>query len=273
MAPYQTLAFYIAVAITLAIFFAGLFFKFSLYAKKGFSSASINAHGAMRRALLVCFGPFLTRRGLSAFLLDAMLQRSLWRLSKLRWLMSISLTFGFLELFFIGSLGDLAIAFGLAGFNKDAAWFAAANEAGGIALLLGLTIAFNRRYMAKSHMLDSTFVDGLTIGWLMAIILTGYLVEATRLAAEGVSGGRASFIAHWLAPLIVATAEGARGAYTSIWWSHTAISLALVAYIPYGKLFHMIASPITIVANAAAIAPRQQEALPRITAGVAAKRA
>jgi nitrate reductase gamma subunit len=71
----------------------------------------------------------------------------------------------------------------------------------GLILLIGLTIAFMRRYVVKAVQLDTILMDNAALIFLFAICLTGFLSEAQRLAAVPYDPSmRYSFVGVLLAP-------------------------------------------------------------------------
>ncbi|MEE8473503.1 MAG: respiratory nitrate reductase subunit gamma [Dehalococcoidia bacterium] len=221
---------------------------FWLSGKRGDEAAPLSARvlGLLKNAPSFLLSP----RTLKAFLTHGLLQVQLLREDRLRWLMSMSLTWGTLELFFVGSLGNAVDDYGIAPLSQDDPWFALLNEAGGLLVLLGVGIAVYRRYVARVPQLRGGWNDGLILAWLTLAVLTGYLTEAGRLISEAVplDAARYSFGGHAVSRLGVDWA----GAYGFLWWLHTIVALSLFAYIPYSKLFHIITGPLSIMARARA---------------------
>lgn len=255
MWDYNTIYFKIASALALAIFALGLLSHLSLWLRgnvegKRFSSVWTKAGHLLYRAPAV----FFRGRVLKAFFWDGLLQRQLLKESSLRWVMHMSLTWGSLELLFVGSLGNMAREYGLVSLSKDAPWFAVVNEIGGLLLLLGVGIASYRRYILRVPQLRTEAEDSLILGWLAVAALSGYLVEAGRLLSQGVSPHIAvySFIGYGLSRLLQPLGFPWASAYPYLWWTHAIVALSLVAYIPYSKLFHILTSPVSIMLKSSA---------------------
>lgn len=197
---------------------------------------------------------FFQKKALKAFCLEGLLQQQLLKESPQRWVMHLSLTWGSLELFFVGSLGNMARKYGLVSLSPDAHWFAVVNEAGGLLLLLGIGIASYRRYIRKVPQLRTEAEDSLILGWLAVIALSGYLVEAGRFLSQEISPHIAvySFIGYALSRLLQPLDISWTSVYPYLWWYHGIMALSLVAYIPYSKLFHLLTSPISIMLKSSA---------------------
>ena len=186
---------------------------------------------------------------------NGLVQRQLWRESRQRWLMHLSLSWSFAGLFVIGSGGNFLIDLGVP-LAKDDHWFAATNDFLGLTLLLGVAIALQRRFLSPKPYIRTVFEDTAILGLLAFLALGGYMVEAARYLKEGTPDGVATY-AFLGYPLVRALeplgADWAR-AYDALWWLHASSGLGLVAYLPYSKLFHMFASPATIAISAPTVA-------------------
>lgn len=192
----------------------------------------------------------LTRKGLSALFCDAPLGFRLLRLSTFRWAAHLCLFGGFVLLFFIGSLGDFFTDLKLWGVTKDTPWFAFVNDISGLLLLAGVGAFLFRRYIVQAVRDRPAWESGLVGGWLLLLILSGYLLEGSRLLSAGIAeASRYSFIGYPAALGLRALGVSGEGVYPSLWWGHAIASLGLVAYLPYSKLFHLFTAPLVILLN------------------------
>ncbi|MDP2950370.1 MAG: (Fe-S)-binding protein [Chloroflexota bacterium] len=207
-------------------------------------------------------------RALRGLLLDGLLQRRLLRQSRYRWLTHQFIFWGFVELFFIGSLGDML------GMAKDDAWFAFMNDLGGVVLLIGVGAALCRYYIARREpLLRPTVEEGIVLAWLLVLALSGFLVEAVRWLEAGPGTETAYAFGGFAAQRALEPLDlDWQAAERLSWWVHASLGLALVAYLPFGKLRHLLASPVSIVVNAeaevqpsgASLAPAGTSALQRL---------
>ena len=199
---------------------------------------------------------------LRALFWNGLVQRQVWRESRQRWLMHLSLSWSFAGLFVIGSGGNFLIDLG-APLAKDDHWFAATNEFLGLTLLLGVAIALQRRFVSPRPYVRTVFEDTAILGLLAFLALSGFLVEAARYLKEGTSADTAAyaFLGYPLSRALEPLGAGWARAYDAFWWLHGSSGLALVAYLPYSKLFHMFASPATIAVSAQP--PEEVAAWPR----------
>lgn len=190
------------------------------------------------------------RARLTAFLSDALLARRLRTISGLRWLTHILLAGGFVGLFVIGSLGDMAAAFGLP-LDKDDAWFAAVNDTFGVALVLGILSAAVRRATGAGPRPRPVLEDWLSLALLAVLALGGFLLEGARYLEDGVaSAPRTAYVGYAIADLAEPLDWTWSAVHGWLWWTHALAALAVVAYLPFSRLFHIFAAPATLVLNA-----------------------
>lgn len=182
-------------------------------------------------------------------LLSVILQWQVLRENWVRWLMHVSLMWGFAGLFFIGSLGNMAMDLHLVNFTKDTLWFAVVNDLFGVLLLVGAVVAVARRYIQRLPQLKSNLDDVIVMSSMGVLVFSGFGLEIARLNMEGVpeTWARYSFIAQWGRQFLPAYLDWAR-LHLGVWWFHMALGFALVMYIPHSKLFHLFVSPLSLLA-------------------------
>ena len=78
---------------------------------------------------------------------------------------------------------------------------------------------------------------------LLAIGITGFLIEGFRLRAQPQPWMHWSPVGTFLSTLLDGKATLWHGAF---WWTHVGLSLLLIAYLPFSKLFHFIAGAINV---------------------------
>jgi Fe-S oxidoreductase/nitrate reductase gamma subunit len=135
----------------------------------------------------------------------------------------------------------------------------------GLVMLVGIGAMAWRRHRFHKPQLDYRRVDispattdrrgfvagdWIFLGWLALLGVSGFMLEAFRIVAHGFPWFEVWSPVGWvLASLMatvglsVATAETAR---MTLWWSHAAIALAFVAWIPFSKAVHMLADPVNL---------------------------
>ncbi len=191
-----------------------------------------------------------------ALFLDVLLQRRLWRRSPSRWFIHALIFYPFairclwglaawaLSRWAPGADATLAL------LDKNAPVGAFLFDLTGAALLAGLVLAWRRGSRADRDLLPGLpGQDRLALGLLIAVTLAGFLLEGMRMALTGVTDGAAFLGAFFALPL-----QGAgwlEEAYGWLWYLHAALWGAVVAYLPFSKLMHVILAPVVLALKAA----------------------
>ena len=129
---------------------------------------------------------------------------------------------------------------------------------GGGFLLIGICMALYRRYVIRPNRLNTFIDDGVILGLLLVLTLTGFLLEGLRIASTELnpdselyspSEARWSIIGYLFAlPLRVFefNAETMQVAHFSIYWLHVGVYAGGFIYIAgsFSKLAHIFLSPI-----------------------------
>lgn len=177
--------------------------------------------------------------GFVRLVLDGLLGRRIWKGDISAGAMHFLILWGFAGLFMGTVL--ISVDYWVFPFLKGRfyLWYSLILDILGVMLGAGIVWALIRRYLQRVPRLDRQFKDLAVILWLLAVVVTGYLVEGSRIVAQGDPWASWSPVGNWLTPLF-GNPETALGAYIFSWWFHAVISLGFIAYIPYGKLFHII---------------------------------
>ncbi|MEW6334722.1 MAG: (Fe-S)-binding protein, partial [Thermodesulfobacteriota bacterium] len=120
----------------------------------------------------------------------------------------------------------------------------------GLCVLIGVILAMVRRYIRRPDGLgyqgksDNTPDDAVVLLLLLAIIVTGFIVEALRIRVTSPPWEIWSFGGWMLARAFSGVDPGqAKSLHQATWWIHTLLSLGFIAYIPYSRLLHMLTTP------------------------------
>ena len=118
----------------------------------------------------------------------------------------------------------------------------------GLVLLIGLGLAFYRRYIIRPGRLDTRPTDTLALLLLALIAVGGFFSEAMRIAITGfppfeVFSPVGFQLAKAFAPLDV---ETLRSLHYGNWWLHMLASFAFIGLIASGKLGHIVTTTLNI---------------------------
>jgi Fe-S oxidoreductase/nitrate reductase gamma subunit len=114
-------------------------------------------------------------------------------------------------------------------------------EVGGLILLSGIIWALVRRYIQRVPRLERRLEDGVVPLWLLTVVVSGFFLEALRLASKHLPWGRWSFVGFFIAGFL--SGRTAESTYPYLWWGHALLSLGFIAVIPFTKLFHIFGAP------------------------------
>ncbi len=118
----------------------------------------------------------------------------------------------------------------------------------GLAALIGLGIAFYRRYVQKLEQLDRQLEDALVLGLLFTIVLSGLLVEGLRMSIASAGTGFWSPVG-WLIGSVLQLFGGENIQpvfHQIIRRIHLFAVLGFIASLPNLKLRHIFTSPLNI---------------------------
>ena len=174
-------------------------------------------------------------------MLDVLLLRRTLARSPVRWVMHMSMFYGFLMLAALSGLGlmiDIVEHFNLLGSgSRRLRWskklLALPFDIFGYLLLIGATIAISRRILLKFVRDNTSAYDAFLIGAVFLITITGFYAEWMR--------GNSFLVGNAFEYPIYAPH------FALI---HTVLALGLFAFIlPWSKYIHVIATPMTLLAN------------------------
>jgi Fe-S oxidoreductase len=133
----------------------------------------------------------------------------------------------------------------------------------GLGMLAGLILMGIRRGWFRLFRLDYRRVDNrpeaprrlyrigdwVFVGWLFLLGFTGFILEGLRIAADHPSSAGFSPVGSAFAAglQVVGLQHQAGALHTGLWAFHAAIALAFVAYIPYSKAVHIVASGVNLI--------------------------
>ncbi|VVB72244.1 CoB--CoM heterodisulfide reductase subunit E [uncultured archaeon] len=228
--------------IVLGIWAYGIYFNF-----KKWGLGSTGYHDQLRNSFWLFLATWIHeafKDGVWVFLrpavLDVLLLRRTLARSPVRWVMHMSMFYGFLMLAALSGLGlmlDIIEHFNLLGFAGMAE---VAKEAlslpfdlFGYLLLIGATIAVSRRILLKFVRDNTSAYDAFLIGAVFLITITGFYAEWLR--------GNAFLVGNAFEYPIYAPH------FALI---HTVLALGLFALVlPWSKYIHVIATPMTLLGN------------------------
>lgn len=260
--PYETVyvrdrayltVFLVTVMVCTAVFLLGTMWNALLWMRgKGLTTTP---ERRLLRVLVMAVRALLSKRlgrALAVLFRDALYLSKLKDRSALRWFMHLMILGGFLAMFAL----DLLVTFCLdivkyAPMIEDDGWAKLwfrdfGFDLVGLMMLVGLTIAALRRFAFKPKIVRTELPDAASILFLLAVVLGGFVLEGMGIAGA-IPGHESppeySFVGYAFSLLMP---ESFGQHYDQAWLVHGVMSALLIAYIPFSKLFHMLATPLAI---------------------------
>jgi nitrate reductase gamma subunit len=181
---------------------------------------------------------------------DAFLQKGILRLNPLRWVNYMTLSMGFSALFIlmlfvygyviagqIRTFGIPSLGGRILDFLMDFL---------GLSILVGVILSVLRRYVFKQPHLKTEIRDNVALLFIFLIDITGFLLEAFRIAVLPFSlKHSASFVGFTLALLFRDLPLNWTTFHFYLWNFHFLLAFAFIAYVPYSKFVHIVTCPVT----------------------------
>lgn len=118
----------------------------------------------------------------------------------------------------------------------------------GAFLVAGVLIAAVRRFLVKPKKLVLTSEAGAILAVILAIGVTGFLVEGWRIAVTSDPWGTWSPFGYLVAraSLDLMSTESMRSGHAIAWWTHAFLVFGFLAWAPYTKMVHALLGPLNI---------------------------
>ena len=215
--------------------------------------------GKQRERKKISHTGFFTRiyKIIKVMIFDVLLQRRLFRISRIRWLIHALIFYPIIFRFGWGLVALLSSIW----FNEwPGVWIMLDKNHPLTALLFDITgtmLIIGVICMAIRTKMDGSTTrleglperDWLAYGLLMSIFLAGFILEGMRIYMTGSpQGSEFAFLGYGISRLFFDT--GVNHVYGYIWYLHAILAGAFVAYLPFSRMFHMIVAPIILAVKA-----------------------
>ncbi len=257
------LVFYAVSTLVLAVFFLGVLHRMSLWLKgKDDPESVLHGLGLMGLVKLSLYTLFSTgciftlrivrraTRGVRyGFLIGRVSLRTRFFKEGFTGVMHPFFAWGFFLLFLGTMITQLNYDFHLNFLKGDFYLsYSLLLDVAGLLLVIGAMVRIHERYVARPDPMVSSREDGLVLLAVLFIPLLGFTTEGLRLAVLQPSGLDWSPVGAVFAQVFLKAGLSEavlRWLHLSVWIGHISIALLLIAYIPFSKLFHMVAAQIT----------------------------
>jgi heterodisulfide reductase subunit C/nitrate reductase gamma subunit len=178
----------VALGLALAVALAGLAWRVGTWLRRWVGPpgerppTAERVRAAIAGALGAPFGRALPRL-LVAFVLDALLQRRLWRRDPVRWVAHMGVFLGFTGLLLTHALGGVVAAKVFHGHASTVNPWLWLRDLFGLAVAVGLILGVARRRLARAELPVPRGRDPLFVALVAAIVLTGFLLAAVKIVS------------------------------------------------------------------------------------------
>lgn len=124
-------------------------------------------------------------------------------------------------------------------------------DIGGLFVLLGIGLAYYRRYVVKKQFLSATRPnqEKFMYAMLIALVVIGYILEAIRIYVTNMPEGERfwSPIGYTMASVLAVVGPSTvllAGIYKTLWFLHMLNTMAFVASLTHTKFFHILVLPL-----------------------------
>lgn len=189
-------------------------------------------------------------------LLDVLFQRRLYQRSPARWLIHGLIFYPFALRFLWGMIALLGSL-----WLPDRPWVwlmldkndpvtAFTFDLTGVMILTGVALAVRRGLMPAERPADLPGQDRTALGLIGAIVAIGFVLEGMRIAMTGHPPGSGfAFIGCGFS--LFFNDSSTVNYYGYVWYLHAILTGVFIAYLPFSRLFHIIAAPILLIVRAA----------------------
>jgi heterodisulfide reductase subunit C/nitrate reductase gamma subunit len=218
----------ITLYVALAVFGVGLIYKISgwfrfsidLQTRNVSTPVSPRIRTAVKGLLGIIFSPKFFSL-VNVFIKDILLQMRILNEDILRWVMHMLIFAGFMFLLFTHALDKIIVT---SLFDK---YYLKLNPfllIAGLMVISGIVISVYRRFIQKVPRLKTNAMDYYAIIILAIIVISGIVMEMTKLTSYN----------H----------------YQKFWYIHILASFFGLALLPFSKMLHVFATPLSLLSNA-----------------------
>jgi heterodisulfide reductase subunit C/nitrate reductase gamma subunit len=180
--------FSISLYLALAIFAVGMVYKISIWftRKVGVLGRQFTPLQRLRAAIVGILGVIFSAKVVvivRTFILDVLLQMRIAREDRLRWIMHLLIFVGFVFLFLMHAMEKHITARLFAEYYSTLNPFFFLRNLFGLMVVAGVAIAFYRRFILKVPRMMNNRMDRITIAIVAVIILSGFLLEGTKMSS------------------------------------------------------------------------------------------
>jgi nitrate reductase gamma subunit len=263
--PYETVyvrdrtflqMFLVTVVLCVAVFFVGVLYNLLLWMRgRGLTGAPEGRFLTLSaKAIRIVFSARILKMA-TVLYWEAIHLPKLKDRSVTRWMTHFLIMGGFILMFVLDLVVTASLDFAKYGpMISETGWAKLwirdfAFDLTGLMILIGLCIASVRRFILRPKIVRTEASDVLSVLFLLAVVAGGFVLEAIGIAGN-IPGHTVDHQYSFVGNALSAVMPSSWGSYyDQAWLVHGLLSALFIAYIPFSKLFHMFATPISIEAE------------------------
>lgn len=244
---------------SLLLFLAGMVVIGSVWFSGG--DRSVGSAFKLAQSIKAVLGAVFSNRIIAivnSLILDGLLQRRLYRVSKERWLLHALIIYPFLFRFVWGLWALIASLYWPQWFgtrallDKNHPLTAFVFDLSGMMVIVGIIGMVIRRVEKRSDAVYSELpaADWPAYALLGGIMIAGFVLEGMRMAMTGSPDGASyAFVGDAIGRLLAGFEL--TGIYGYVWYLHAVLTGAFIVYLPFSRMLHMVMAPVVMAMNAA----------------------
>jgi nitrate reductase gamma subunit len=230
--------FYAFAGLTVIIFVLGFWGKIRVWSKGMDADQELKGRGPAGLVWLSIIKFFSS---------DCIFAKRVFPRSVIRGLMLMGIMWGF-TLLFLGTAGR-TLNYYIVQFLEGGIWllFSLVLDLAGFMLLVGIGFGLYRKYIGKPERMVKSAQDGILLGLLLLVVISGFLVEGIRIAVlnpPAADWSPVGFIWGAMIKVLFGT-EALKSLYVFVWAIHFLCAFSFIAYIPFSKYEHIFAAQIS----------------------------
>jgi nitrate reductase gamma subunit len=231
-------AFYAFAGLTVIIFILGFWDKVRIWSKGMDADQELKGMGPAG-LIWLSISKFFSS--------DCMIAKRVFPRSVIRGLMLMGIMWGF-TILFLGTAGR-TLNYYIVQFLEGGIWllFSLILDLAGFLLLVGVGFGLYRKYIGKPERMVKSAQDGILLGLLFLVVISGFLIEGIRIAVlnpPAADWSPVGFVCGAMIKALVGT-EALKSLYVGVWTIHFLFAFSFIAYIPFSKYEHIFAAQIS----------------------------
>ena len=231
-------AFYACAGLTVIIFVLGFWGKIRIWSKGMDADQELKGMGPAGLIWLSITKFFSS---------DCIFAKRVFPRSVIRGLMLMGIMWGF-TILFLGTAGR-TLNYYIVQFLEGGIWllFSLILDLAGFLLLVGTGFGLYRKYIGKPERMVKSSQDGILLGLLFLVVISGFIVEGIRIAVLNPPAADWSPVGYVFGAIIKALVgtEALKSIYVGTWTIHFICAFSFIAYIPFSKYEHIFAAQIS----------------------------